>query len=143
MRAIITLFTFIAIFVFFISASYAEDQWDFGEPTRASSHTRSSDLSDNDFSLSSIVGSIQRSISNVDGDRCSLYPTCSAFSAEVFNKHGLLIGIMMTAGRLIQETDETEIAPRITVENRIMPYDPVSRNDFWWFKGSVLTENNP
>lgn len=119
------------------------EQWDFGKPVRASTQISSIDLEADESAFTRIIRRIQRSISDVDGDRCPLYPTCSAYSFEAFKKHGFLIGFMMTAGRLIQENDESETAPRITVGNRIMPYDSVRRNDFWWFGESVLTGENP
>jgi putative membrane protein insertion efficiency factor len=142
MAEYIKVFILVGILGIFTSMSHAE-QWDFGKSVRASAQISSIDLEADESAFTRIIRRIQRSISAVDGDRCPLYPTCSAYSLEAFKKHGFLIGFMMTAGRLIQESDESETAPRIAVGNRIMPYDPVSRNDFWWFKGSVLTENNP
>jgi len=71
-------------------------------------------------------------ISPVDGDRCSMYPTCAAYSFQVIKKHGFFIGFMMTAGRLIHENNEMDYAPLIKVGNKYRFYDPISNNDFWW-----------
>jgi len=71
-------------------------------------------------------------ISRVDGDRCPMYPTCSAYSMEAVKKHGFLIGFVMTADRLIHESNEMDLVPSIMVGNRYRYYDPLFNNDFWW-----------
>jgi len=71
-------------------------------------------------------------ISRVDGDRCPMYPTCSAYSMEAVKRHGFLIGFVMTADRLIHESNEMDLVPTILVGNRYRYYDPLSHNDFWW-----------
>ena len=71
-------------------------------------------------------------ISSVDGDRCPMHPTCSAYSLQAFKKHGFFIGFMMTADRLIHEGSEMDYAPLVKVGDRYKFYDPVSNNDFWW-----------
>jgi len=50
-------------------------------------------------------------ISRVDGDRCPMYPTCASYSRQVIRKHGVFIGIAMTADRLIHEGNEMDYAP--------------------------------
>ncbi len=72
-------------------------------------------------------------ISKVDGDRCPMYPTCASYSRQVFRKHGFFVGIVMTADRLIHESDEMEYVPRVTVGDRVRYFDPVNENDFWWY----------
>jgi putative component of membrane protein insertase Oxa1/YidC/SpoIIIJ protein YidD len=74
-----------------------------------------------------------RYISSVDGDRCPMHPTCSAYSLQVIKKHGFFIGFMMTADRLIHEGSEMDYAPLVKVGDRYKFYDPVSNNDFWWY----------
>jgi len=70
-------------------------------------------------------------ISSVDGDRCCMQPTCSAYSLQAIKKHGFFIGFMMTADRLIHEGNEMDYAPLVKVGDRCKFYDPVSNNDFW------------
>ena len=77
-------------------------------------------------------------ISRVDGDRCPMHPTCSAYSLQVIKKHGFFIGFMMTAGRLIHESNEMDYAPIVKVGDRHRFYDPVSNNDFWWYDRNSL-----
>ena len=77
-------------------------------------------------------------ISRVDGDRCPMHPTCSAYSLQVIKKHGFFIGFMMTADRLIHESNEMDYAPLVQVGDRCKFYDPVSNNDFWWYDSNNL-----
>ena len=72
-------------------------------------------------------------ISRVDGDRCPMWPTCAAYSLQVIKKHGFFLGFMMTADRLIHESNEMDYAPLIRVGDKFRFYDPVSNNDFWWY----------
>jgi hypothetical protein len=74
-------------------------------------------------------------VSAVDGDRCPSAPTCSAFSVQAFNKHGFIMGWLMTVDRLIHEgKEETAVSPFVYINGRMRIYDPVENNDFWWHK---------
>jgi putative membrane protein insertion efficiency factor len=81
-----------------------------------------------------LVKLYQRHISPIDGDRCPMYPTCSQYGIQAMHKHGPLIGIVMTADRLMHEADERDFAPARKVGNRYRFIDPVENNDFWWYK---------
>lgn len=70
-------------------------------------------------------------ISPVDGDRCPSYPTCAAYSKEAYQKHGALLGTLMTVDRLIHEADERRFSPTIEVYGINRIYDPVSANEVW------------
>jgi len=72
-------------------------------------------------------------ISEVDGDRCPSLPSCSAYSVEVFKKHGFFIGWVMTVDRLIHEADEDSVSPLVYHYGKVKILDPVENNDFWWF----------
>lgn len=76
----------------------------------------------------------QKYISPVDGDRCYMYPTCSAYGVDAFRKHGSVMGFILTADRLMHETDEPSYAPVIVKHGHYRYYDPVGNNDFWWDK---------
>ena len=71
-------------------------------------------------------------LTRADGPRSVMYPTASGFLGQAVAKHGMLIGIMMTADRLMHEWDEQRRAPRIVVYGISRAYDPVEANDFWW-----------
>jgi putative membrane protein insertion efficiency factor len=76
----------------------------------------------------------QEYISPVRGGQCPMYPSCSAYSIQAIKKHGFFIGIMMTADRLIHESNEMDFAPPVEGEDGLRFYDPVENNDFWWYK---------
>ncbi len=79
-----------------------------------------------------LVKGFQKVISPVDGARCNMYPTCSAYSLDAFRKHGTIKGLILTADRLLHEPDEHDFAPIIIKHGVYRYYDPVERNDFWW-----------
>ncbi len=72
-------------------------------------------------------------ISRVDGDRCPMYPTCSAYGLQATERHGFFLGVIMTADRLIHESDEMSAAPMIEIGNSVRYLDSVDNNDFWWY----------
>ncbi len=76
----------------------------------------------------------QRRISPYDGPHCQLYPTCSEYSRQCLERHGALVGLVMTVDRLVQEMDVLARAPLIRVYGHIRGFDPVEANDFWWAK---------
>jgi hypothetical protein len=75
----------------------------------------------------------QKTIGPVVSGRCSMYPTCSQYSVEAIRRHGPVVGIVMTADRMMHELDEQDHAPLIRVGGRYRYSDPVRNNDFWWF----------
>jgi putative membrane protein insertion efficiency factor len=78
------------------------------------------------------VDLFRRHISPIDGDRCPMVPSCSQYSLEALNKHGLVMGWIMTCDRLLRcGRDELAIAPRIIVDGGWRCYDSVEDNDFW------------
>jgi Putative membrane protein insertion efficiency factor len=74
----------------------------------------------------------QQVISPVDGARSNMYPTGSAYARQVIKKHGALLGIMLTAERLMHEGNEGKVSPRIQKYGVWRIYDPVEANDWWW-----------
>ncbi|MFZ5570393.1 MAG: membrane protein insertion efficiency factor YidD [Thermodesulfobacteriota bacterium] len=74
----------------------------------------------------------QETISGVDGDRCSLAPSCSQYAVEAFHRHGVVFGWIMTSDRLMRcGRDELQHAESITVDGVVLGLDPVDNNDFW------------
>lgn len=77
----------------------------------------------------------QKHISVVDGNRCPMYPSCSHYASQVFEKHGAILGWIMTCDRLVRcGRDEAKISGKVFINNDELIYDPVAANDFWWFK---------
>ncbi len=86
-----------------------------------------------DEKKSSLLRFYQVHLSPSDGDRCPMYPTCSAYAVQSVTKHGWIIGWIMTCDRLIRcGRDETRLAPRFKKNGKIYTVDPVEGNDFWW-----------
>ena len=72
-------------------------------------------------------------ISGADGNRCQMYPSCSKYCIEAFNKHGALLGWIMGSDRLVRcGRDEVKLSAPILINGEKRIYDPVSNNDFWW-----------
>ena len=64
---------------------------------------------------------------------CPMYPSCSRYSFQSIQKHGALMGWIMTMDRLMRcGRDETRLTAPIIVDGRLKYYDPVEKNDFWW-----------
>jgi putative component of membrane protein insertase Oxa1/YidC/SpoIIIJ protein YidD len=80
-----------------------------------------------------LVTFYQKAIGRVNSGRCDMYPTCSQYSVQAIRKHGPIVGIMMTADRLMHEGSEQDYVPKIKVGNRYRFDDPVENNDFWWY----------
>lgn len=73
-------------------------------------------------------------ISAVDGNRCPSYPSCSSYSVQAFEKHGFIVGWLMTVDRLIHEgSEEEEVSGTVKMGDRLKINDPVHNNDFWWY----------
>lgn len=96
-------------------------------------------LSAGAFALKTAVNIFRNYISPVDGDRCLMYPTCSAYSIQAIEKHGFFLGYLMTVDRLIHENNEMDTADLIKVYGMLRYHDPVENNDFWWHKGKSLS----
>jgi putative component of membrane protein insertase Oxa1/YidC/SpoIIIJ protein YidD len=80
-----------------------------------------------------LVEAYQENISPIDGKDCPMYPSCSEYSIQSFNKHGSLVGWIMTVDRLFRcGRDELRLSPQIIVDGERRWYDPPERNDFWW-----------
>ena len=66
---------------------------------------------------------------------CPMYPSDSEYSLESFDKHGWVLGWMMTMDRLLRcGRDETRLSPPIRVDGKWKIYDPLENNDFWWYQ---------
>jgi len=134
-----------AIFtIVFISSVCFGDQnnyfvpWDFNGTSHKELSGKSPEREDMSLASQISINGIKlfiRYISRVDGDRCPMYPTCSSYGIEAIKKHGVLTGIVMTADRLIHESNEMDYAPIIKVGDRYRYYDSLSHNDYWWSEG--------
>lgn len=44
----------------------------------------------------------KRTLSQITGRRCAYTPTCSMYSYDAISKYGVVVGIALTAGRLLR-----------------------------------------
>lgn len=70
-------------------------------------------------------------ISPVDGARSPSYPTGSAYGKIAITEHGFFLGVILTADRLIHESD-LPLTPVINIYGQNRFYDPLEFNTFWW-----------
>ena len=66
---------------------------------------------------------------------CPMYPTDSEYSMKSFDKHGWMLGWVMTMDRLLRcGGDENRLSPPVRVDGKWKIYDPLENNDFWWYR---------
>ena len=122
--------TLIMLGVFFclsVNTAKADDwgPWEVADPNlQHRSQTESNPLTQ-------IVSNFQKYISPIDGARCPMYPTCSAYAQQALHKHGPLLGTFMTADRLMHEGDAIEQREIIMKWGFQRYFDPLAYNDFW------------
>lgn len=72
-------------------------------------------------------------ISPADGPRSPSYPTSTAYGREAISRHGFFMGVLLTADRLIHESDIYH-GPMIIKYGVPRYNDPVKYNTYWWEK---------
>ncbi|MFN2356922.1 MAG: membrane protein insertion efficiency factor YidD [Desulfotignum sp.] len=82
-----------------------------------------------------IIRFYQDHISGANGSRCPMSPSCSEYAAQALEKHGPVMGWIMVFDRVMRcGRSETRLAPQKRINGERKSHDPVSANDFWWFK---------
>lgn len=77
----------------------------------------------------------QKVISRADGDRCPMYPSCSHYAGQAFERHGAAKGWILTCDRLLRcGHDELRISPKVSANGRPLTFDPIEANTRWWRK---------
>lgn len=132
MKNILNISLFIIFLVPVVAHAEALAPWDF----MAAGNTveiPEPDMSPGAKFLAGALKFYRGTISRVDGERCRMHPSCSAYSLEAIRTHGAVVGFVMTADRLLHESNEMDYAPVIMLRNgKERYYDPVGANDFWW-----------
>jgi uncharacterized protein len=104
-----------------------------GSPWRARPSPRLSAVAETRPEIVTINAALrffQRVVSPVDGPRCNLVPTCSEFSRQAVRRYGLLVGVMLTCGRLLRDNNSAAgFYRRVRIGDRIVLYDPPE--DHW------------
>jgi hypothetical protein len=73
----------------------------------------------------------QKYISPVDGESCTFHPSCSSYGLQAIQEHGLLVGLPMTAERVMRDHhpgDPTRY-PLYEKGGRLYYWDPVKSKD--------------
>jgi hypothetical protein len=70
-------------------------------------------------------------LSPLDGNRCVMAPTCSLYAQQAFREHGTLLGFVLTADRLLHESDEQPLVRSYVVRGQRHYLDPLSANTYW------------
>jgi len=70
-------------------------------------------------------------ISPVDGRRCEMAPVCSLYAQQAFKEEGVLLGFLLTADRLLHESDEQAHVRAFTERGEKHYVDPISANTYW------------
>ncbi len=82
--------------------------------------------------LTGAVRFFQTYISPIDGERCTMVPTCSHYGLQAIGKHGAVLGFIMTADRIVHEYEEQRFVPSVWDGRTHRFLDPVENNDFWF-----------
>ena len=78
------------------------------------------------FPVSEVYGKYLNSLGAVRHGSCPMFPSCSVYSKMAIEKHGFIVGWIMTFDRLLRcGRDETEHAPRFFFNGAWRYYDPV------------------
>jgi len=74
----------------------------------------------------------QRYLSRMLTSQCSMHPSCSRYCVQAIRKHGVAMGIVLTADRMLHEADAVDHCQVVRVDGRLKLADPVEANDSWW-----------
>jgi putative component of membrane protein insertase Oxa1/YidC/SpoIIIJ protein YidD len=75
----------------------------------------------------------QMTISKADGHRCPMYPSCSHYSSQAFDRHNPVMAWILTADRLLRcGRDETRLSKPVLIQGKIRIKDTLADNTFWW-----------
>lgn len=74
------------------------------------------------------VSIFQKYISPVDGDRCGFVPSCSTFARRAMERQGVVLGVALTADRLLRCTIFKRPGPDYLLLPNGKLFDPVENN---------------
>ena len=83
------------------------------------------------FVWKSAIHFYSSTISPADGPRSPSYPTSTAYAKQAIEKYGFFTGLILTADRLIHESD-VHLGPKIIFHGHRRYYDPIEANTYWW-----------
>jgi putative component of membrane protein insertase Oxa1/YidC/SpoIIIJ protein YidD len=75
----------------------------------------------------------QKTVSKADGSRCPMYPSCSHYSSQAFERHNPITAWVLTADRLLRcGRDETRLSKPVFIQGQTRIKDTLADNTFWW-----------
>jgi len=113
--------------IFSAADSYAEQQWGPWEVVPASDNN----LKAEGTLPTMAIRFFQKHLTEVDGARCSMYPTCSTYALHAVKQYGFLLGSFIFVDRLYHEGDSVERQNAVIKHGYIRFYDPLENNTFW------------
>lgn len=79
------------------------------------------------------INLFQKTISKADGNRCPMYPSCSHYSSQAFERHNPIKAWILTCDRLLRcGRDETRRTKGVYVKGQLKIKDTLRDNTFWW-----------
>lgn len=125
---LIPMILILGISIFISLGSAQADEWG---PWETPPHKINFKASETNL-LEPAIKLFQKYISPVDGARCNMYPTCSAYALQSTRRYGPLLGTFIFVDRLYHESDSVEHQQPIIKHGHIRYYDSLERNTFWW-----------
>jgi putative component of membrane protein insertase Oxa1/YidC/SpoIIIJ protein YidD len=83
------------------------------------------------FIWKSAIQLYSSTLSPADGPRSPSYPTSTAYGKQAIQKYGFFTGVILTADRLIHESDVHQ-GPKIVLYGHRRYFDPIESNTYWW-----------
>lgn len=75
----------------------------------------------------------QMTVSKADRNRCPMYPSCSHYSRQAFERYNPITAWILTADRLLRcGRDETRLSKPVIIQGRTRIKDTLADNTFWW-----------
>lgn len=75
----------------------------------------------------------QMTVSKADGNRCPMYPSCSHYSCQAFERYNPITAWILTTDRLLRcGRDETRLSKPVITKGRTRIKDTLADNTFWW-----------
>ncbi|MBW7841649.1 MAG: membrane protein insertion efficiency factor YidD [Ignavibacteriota bacterium] len=124
---------FLLIFLFFVTAQSQTDwvRWGKSDPDykiSVETNTKQFDFSIytfGDIVLKPVINAYRFFISDVDGDNCPFYPTCSAFLLASVQRTNIFQGTLMFFDRFSRDTNIFEREKHYPFYGKHHFYDPV------------------
>ena len=120
------------------TGTYCEDKlkqpWEAVDTLRSSSQEINGNRSFMKFPITKFITFYQKFIGPVKGQKCPMTPSCSQYAYEAFEKHGLFLGILMTADRLHRCGHDVSQYEKIIVGSQIFYFDPVFAHVISYYK---------